>query len=301
MIVKTRKKSGELQILASLNNRMELPDKYKSRFFTLQKGYEGEVLFESYIGRLQNNYLILNDLFLQENSNSFQLDSVMITEEKILLYEVKNYEGDYYYDSEKDRIYSKTKEILNPYSQAVKAETLLRQLLLNHGVKFPIDFYVVFVNPEFTLYNAPLDKPFIYPTQINRFLKRFDKPMNKPNKNRYIADKLLSLHTSDAQFWQIPDYDYEALRKGIPCANCSSFLIFVEGQSCVCNECGHRESVSSAVLRCVQDFQLLFPSEKITTSRIFDWVEGVLSSRTILRLLEHNFTKIGRTRSAYFK
>lgn len=302
MIVKPKKKSGELQILASLHNRMELPEKYKSRFFTLQKGYEGEVLFESYIEKLKNNHLVLNDLFLQVSSTSFQLDSVMITNEKIFLYELKNFEGDYFYDSTKDRIYSKSKEIQNPYSQAVKAETLLRQLLQNHGIQIPIDFYVVFVNPEFTLYNAPLDKPFIFPTQIHRYLEQFNNnSANKINKNRFIAEKLLSLHTSDSQFWQIPEYNYECLKKGVTCKVCNSFNLSIEGQSCVCLDCGNREGVSNAILRSIKEFITLFPKEKITKNKIFDWCNGVISSRTVLRILKSNFNMVGNSRSTYFK
>lgn len=151
MIVKSRKNSPELQILASLNNRLELSEKYKSRFFTLQKGYEGEVLFESHIEKLQNNYLILSDLFLHTNSYYFQLDSIMITDDKLFLFEVKNYEGDYFYDPTKDQISSKSKEILNPLLQVVRAETLLRQLMQSHGIRLHIEYNIVFVNPEFTL------------------------------------------------------------------------------------------------------------------------------------------------------
>lgn len=302
MIVKSRKKSLELQILASLNNRSKLSEKYKSRFFTLQKGYEGEVLFESYIENLQNNYLILSDLFLLTNSNYFQLDSIIITDDKLFLFEVKNFEGDYFYDPTKDRISSKSKEILNPHFQVVRAETMLRQLLQNNGIRLPIEYNVVFINPEFTLYGAPYDKPFIYPTQIHRYLKRFDRiPTDKPNKNHFVADKLLSLHTSDSQFWQIPPYEYDHLKKGVTCTVCNSFMISVEGQSCVCGVCEHREPVASAVMRCVKEFKLLFPEEKITTNGIFEWCQGVVSSRTILRMLKRNFKMVGRSHSVFFE
>ena len=302
MIVKSRKKSDELQILDSLHNRMELSEKYQSRLHALQKGYEGEVLFESYIEKLQNNFLVLSDLFHQVNSTSFQLDSVIITDEKIYLYEVKNYEGDYVYDPSQDRISSKTKEIVNPFAQIVRAETLLRQMLQNHGIRLPIEYYVVFVNPKFMLYNAPLDKPFIYPTQIHRYLKQFNNDfLDIPNKNQFVADKLLSLHTSDEQFWQIPPYEYDGLKKGVTCEVCRSLMNSIQGQSCVCTICGHREQISSAVLRCVGEFKLLFPNEKITTNGVFDWCGGVASSKTISRILNRNFKMFGKYRSTYFE
>ncbi|KGR80414.1 nuclease-related domain-containing protein [Ureibacillus manganicus] len=302
MIVKSRKKSLELQILSYLYNRMEFSEKYLSRLHALQKGYEGEALFESYIEQLQNNYLVLSDLFLQVNSTSFQLDCVMITDEKIFLYEVKNYEGDYFYDPKQDRISSKSKEITNPLPQLIRAETLLRQLLQTHGIRLPIVYNVVFVNPEFTLYNAPKDKPFIFPTQIQRYLKQFNNySINQLNKNRFVAEKLLSLHTSDSKFWEIPPYEFDDLKKGITCEVCFSFRTSVKGYSCICIECGHSEAISIALTRCVEEFKLLFSEDKITTNVIFDWCQGIVSRKTILRILESNYTKVGKTRSAYYK
>lgn len=301
LIIKSKKKSPELEILTSLINRMTLSEKYQSRHFTLQKGYEGEVLFESFLKKLQNNYLVLNDLFLQTKSNHFQLDSLMITNEKLFLFEVKNHEGDYVYDEIKDGIFSKTNEILNPYSQVVRAETLLRQLLYKNGIRIPIESAVIFINPEFTLYNAPKDKPYIYPTQIHRYLKRFDKnSTHQPNKNSFIAEKLLSLHTSDSQYWQIPAYEYEQLRKGVTCASCHSFNILVKGQSCVCMKCGHCETVSNAVVRCIREYKLLFPKEKIITNTIFDWCGGLVNKKLIYRILRKNFKIVGNNRWVHY-
>ncbi|CAM5187279.1 Nuclease-like protein OS=Ureibacillus acetophenoni OX=614649 GN=SAMN05877842_101412 PE=4 SV=1 [Ureibacillus acetophenoni] len=297
MIVKSRQKSGELLILDSLNKRMELNEKYKSRLYTLQKGYEGEVLFESYIAKQQSCCLVLSDLFLLSNSTHFQLDSIIITLDKIHLFEVKNIEGDYYYDTTTDRISSVTKEILNPLSQVVRAEMLLRQLLQVHNIHLPIDYNVVFINPEFMLYNAPSNKPFIFPTQVNRYLKQFsNKALDNPNKNRHVAEKLLSLHTSDSKFWQIPAYEYGDLKKGVTCEICRSFMIRAEGQSCVCERCGYRELVSSAVMRSVEELKLLFPEEKITTNLVFDWCRGIVSKKTIYRILKRNLEIVGINR-----
>lgn len=125
-------------------------------------------------------------------------------------------------------------------------------------------------------------------------------PTDKLNKNSFVADKLLSLHTSDSQFWQIPTYDFDHLKKGVTCAVCNSFMISVEGQSCVCMKCDHRETVTTAIFRCVKEFKLLFPEERITTSGIFEWCQGVVSRKTILRILNSNFTMVGKYISAYF-
>ena len=173
MPYKSRTESAELLILRSLNTRMNLSDKDKQHYFNLKKGYEGEVIFDSLTEKLQCECLILNDLLLKLNNTTFQIDTLIIFSETIYFFEVKNYEGDYYYES--DRLYKKPKsEIINPLNQLSRSESLLRQLLHNLGFNIPIDASVVFINPEFTLYQTPLNKPFIFPTQINRYLKNLN-------------------------------------------------------------------------------------------------------------------------------
>ena len=306
MIVKARKESLELQMLASLNQRMVLSDKDKLYYLNLKKGYEGELLFDGYLERLTCESMILNDLLLKMNQTTFQIDSMIVTSDCIYVFEVKNYEGDFYYDSETDKIFSKSKtlEIVNPLIQLKRSDTLLRQLLQSFGFSgLRIHSTVVFVNPHFTLYQAPLDKPFIYPTQIERFFEQLNenKKSRLTSKQRMLVEKLLSLHLVESQYSQIPTYGYEELRKGITCGECGSFLVAVEGRNCVCMGCGGVEPVSSAVMRSVREFQMLFPGEKITTKRIVDWCVIVESSKSVRTILENNLNAVGDNRWTYYE
>ncbi len=47
MAYKPRIESNELKILRVLNIRMILSEKDKQQYFTLKKGYEGEVMFDA--------------------------------------------------------------------------------------------------------------------------------------------------------------------------------------------------------------------------------------------------------------
>ena len=301
MPYKPRTESTELLILRSLHTRMNLSEKDKQHYFNLKKGYEGEVMFDSLTEKLQCECFIVNDLLLKTNNTMFQIDSLIIMSETIYLFEVKNYEGDYYYES--DRIYKKPKtEINNPLHQLSRSESLLRQLLHNLGFNLPIDSSVVFINPEFTLYQTPLNKPFIFPTQINRYLNKLNTTPSKLNgKHKMLADKLISLHIKDSPYKQLPSYDYDQLRKGITCLQCNSFSISVEGQKCVCKECEHEEMVPTAVMRSVEEFKLLFPNQKITTNVIYDWCKVVKSKKRIKRILEKNFIIVGVHRWAFYQ
>nr|WP_106783978.1 nuclease-related domain-containing protein [Lysinibacillus timonensis] len=298
MILKTRAESLELNILKSLNNRIILSEKDRQYYLNLKKGYEGELLFDTILEMLEGNYLILNDLLLKTNNNTYQIDSLLIMSDTIFVFEVKNYEGDFIYETTSDKIYTKTKiEIVNPLIQLKRTETLLHQLLQSFGFTIKIDTSVIFVNPEFTLYQAPMELPFIFPTQINRFIKKLNAKHSKiTEKHQLIADKLLSLHMRESQNSKLPKFEYEQLKKGITCEACGSFLVSDMGRSCVCKECGHIEEVSSAVIRSIKEFQLLFPNLKITTNIIYDWCQVIKYKKKIYRILERNLKMIGTNR-----
>ncbi|TCP23430.1 nuclease-like protein [Scopulibacillus darangshiensis] len=304
MPYKSRTESNELLILKALNARMTLSDKDKGYYFNLKKGYDGELLFDSLTEKLDCECLILNDLLLKVNNTVFQIDSLIIFSEVIHLFEVKNYDGDYFYEQE--RLYSRSKsEINNPLTQLSRSESLLRQLLQKLGFKIPIHSSVVFINPEFTLYQAPLDKPFIFPTQVSRFLINLNTTTSKlDRKHKMLADRLISLHIKDSPFKQLPAYDYDQLKKGTTCAKCSSFSITVEGRgnrTCICEECGYEELVDAAVMRSVDEFKLLYPNKKITTNVIHEWCGMMVSKKVIKRILDNNFKIVGVHQWVYYE
>ena len=293
MLYKARTKSTELLILQSLNTRMELLTKDKQRYLNLKKGYEGEVMFDSLTENLQCDCLIINDLLLKLNHTTFQIDSLILTSETIHIFEIKNFEGDYFY--EKDCLYTKNKsEINNPFIQLRRSESLFRQLLHSLGYNLSIAPLVVFINPEFTLYQAPLNMPFIFPSQINRLLSKFNIISKKLNDiHNKLADKLISLQAEDHPYAQLPTYNYDELRKGMICSSCNSFFLSLEGGIVICKDCGHKEKVSTAVVRSIEEYKLLFPQRKVTTNAIVDWCNIFISKKRIQRILNENYKIIG--------
>jgi hypothetical protein len=99
--------------------------------------------------------IILNDFLFEANNTFYQIDYLFLTTHTINLFEVKNYEGDFY---ERDKWYSSSKlEIKNPLLQLKRNESLFRRLLQENNFSFFIKAYLVFVNPEFHLYPARLN------------------------------------------------------------------------------------------------------------------------------------------------
>lgn len=299
MILKEREVPFELRLLRSLHTRMDLTEKDQQYLANLEKGYEGEKRFDEIVNRFNLECIVLNDLLLQVSNQTFQIDSLVIAD-KIYMYEIKNYAGDFYYDN--DRLYNRSSfEISNPLNQLARSESLLRQLLQSFRLNTPIDSSVIFINPEFTLYQAPLDKPFIYPTQLNRYLKHFSPNFRLTNKHKALAEKLISLHIKESPYSQVPKYEYEQLVKGIVCRGCRGFVEKIIGYSVVCQKCEETELVKDAVLRSTKEFSLLFPNKKITTEGIFDWSGRHIKKPRIKKILEKHYTLVSKNRWSYFK
>ncbi|WP_312473474.1 nuclease-related domain-containing protein [Neobacillus sp.] len=293
MFKKHRTESLKLKLFRFLNTRMELSSKDKQYYLNLEKGFEGEAMFDLLTKKLQTDCLILNDLLLEVNNSKFQIDTLIISQKTISLFDVKNYDDDFYY--ELGNFYSKSKsEIKNPLDQLKRCESLLRQMLQYHDFKLPIEPWVVFINPEFTLYQAPQNMPIIFPTQINRFLKKLDRmPSTLTGRHIKLADKLVAMHQIESPYPQLPPYAYDQLQKGITCSMCHSFSISVGEKNIVCDECGREEKVESAVLRSVEELKLLFPDWKITTKVVQEWCKVIESKKTIRKILKRNFRAMG--------
>lgn len=256
--------------------------------------------FDLLTEKLQSECLILNDLLLEVNNSKFQIDTTIIFQETIYPFEVKNYEGDFIFKPARlERISGK--DYKNPLDQLKRTKFLLQQLLNNLGFNIPIEGSVVFINPEFTLYHAPPNEPYILPTQLNKVIKKMDiQPGKLTNWHKKIADKLVSLHQVESPFTRLPPFEYNHIKKGISCAVCNSFSFFVSGIILVCNQCGHKEGVESAVLRNVKEIKLLFPEKRITTNCVFEWCGVIDSKKKINRILTKNNKRMGQGRFSYY-
>lgn len=300
-IIKPRFEPEELRQYRSLCSRLDLSSKDVNHYANLEKGFKGERLFDTYLSYLSDDWLILNDLLLEYNGSIFQIDSLLISHKTIYLIEIKNHDGDYFIQSDKWYTLAGT-DVNNPLQQLNRSESLLRKLLKNLGYPFAVEGYVVFVNPEFYLYQAPMNLPIIFPTQINRFMNNLNiKSQKLQDKHYKLAKQLASLHIHKYPYKHIPEYTYDELKKGISCASCCSLHTVLQGDNIVCKQCGSKEEISTAILRSVKEFQLLFPDRKITTNGIFEWCNGIKSKKSIWRILSKNFTRIGSSIASYYK
>jgi hypothetical protein len=300
MFLKHRSEPLELKLMRYLYLRMRLTSKEVNRYFNLVKGYIGEQKFDVWLESLSNGWIILNDLLLEIHNTIFQIDSLLINEKSIYLIEIKNYEGDFHLKN--DQWYTLAgKEIKNPLDQLNKNEALLRQLLQELGISASIKPNLIFVNPDFHLYQASINLPIIYPTQLNRFFKRLNEEPPFVEKGQLkLAEKLMSLHLKDNPYSRIPVYSYAQLKKGSFCCSCHSFEVELQGDKIVCKKCYWHEDVEASILRIVEEITILFKDQKITTNVIQEWCGVIASKKTIRRVLNKNFRQMSHGMHSYY-
>jgi hypothetical protein len=301
MFKKERSESEELRVMKALDFRMELEEKDRQYYLNLKKGYEGEIMFDGYLNRIGIESYVLNDLLFELNHSHFQIDSLMISENHNYLFEIKNYEGEYYFDGEKFKKKSGT-EVKNPMLQLDRNESLYRQFLNSIGIKIPIKAYLVFINKDFSLYQAPLDQRIVLPTNLNRLVQQINNQKSALNNHHArLSEKLLSFHITKSPFSKLPKYDYSQLQKGVFCQSCGTVYEEYRPIMLTCKKCGTHEITKNSLLRSIGEFQILFPSKKISTNTIYEWCGGVFPKLTIRMILKENFIVSGYGQWSYYE
>ncbi|MCM3599225.1 NERD domain-containing protein [Robertmurraya korlensis] len=300
MISKQRHIPEELLVLRYLRGRQKELDVEHLKI--LEKGFSGELQWDSFVidTLTSSSYLLLNDLLLTSSGGQmFQIDSLLLRK-KFFIFEVKNYDGEYFVEN--DRWYSIGKtEIQNPLIQLQRTETGFRRLLKDLGIHLPVEAYVVFVNPEFTLFNAPHHPSLLLPSQLKRFiLKMKQETYEMTKKDQIISNKISACHIEKSPYVRLPSYSYEDLEKGIRCGCCGRFLFPLSQSYVYCEMCRNKEAVETAVLRNVTEYQTLFPQKLVTTIGILEWCGGIVSEKTIRRILKKNFKTQGANRHTHF-
>lgn len=292
MLIKGRTKSTTHLILESLNNRMVLSFEEKMGYRNQVKGFEGELLFDQYLNSSEQSGLVVNDLLLSTKNTSYQMDSILIFNKQLHIYEVKNYTGAY---TLKDgTLFAETgHSIQNPIDQVNRKKSYLNNLLLNRGYQYEISSYVAFINPNFLVYSLPPTESILFYGQLEDHFKQLTHKMKAhttSHQDKKLANYLLNQHQEVYRPNHLPNYSIQDLKKGIICPKCSSFEFTKTRQNRVCATCGYKEKIADAIYRSVLEFQLLFPEIPINVPNIYIWCGGCFTDYNVRSVLNKYFT-----------
>ncbi|WP_232219584.1 nuclease-related domain-containing protein [Carnobacterium pleistocenium] len=212
---------------------------------------------------------------------------MILTDNTLYLYEIKNYSGEYYYGEEM-LVKIPDFKVSNPLVQVQNTKNKLTIFLKELRYDIEIKAFAVYVNPEFTLFNAPKDEGMLLLSQLkNHFdqLKKESKPLTAAHK-KLVVD-LIDYQTNPMLFIKdIPNYSFVSLRKGIGCEKCSSFDLKLHRTYYHCRSCDYESSINSALLSCIKEYQRLFPNDKLTAAILYIWCAEMVSKKRIQRTLK---------------
>lgn len=300
MIYKKCEKCYKLLVLESLNVQTNLSEEIYNQYLKQIKGYEGECYFDALTEELTCDCLILNDLPLEISSTDFQIDTLIITAREILLYEVKNYGGEYLYKDGFLVSIPSGNSFHSPIERINRHTSLLQSLLESLQMKMPIKSFVAFVHPEFMLYDVLNTQKTLVQATFPKHFRKIDAQLETlSTKHLLLAKKLCDLSSRTKPYLNgLPEYTYDECTKGIICPNCRQFMpeIQYKNKKCRCNTCGYSEKVSATTSRHALEYKRLFPERKLTVSSMYDWCGGVCPVRRIRSVLqsEYKTADVGR-------
>ncbi|MFL2100382.1 nuclease-related domain-containing protein [Mycobacteroides abscessus] len=301
MIIKKRSKPLTLRVLESLNYRTDLKVLEKKEYSNHTKGFEGETDFDIYPEILPADNLVINDLLLKENGQMFQIDCLILKENTIFLYEIKNYSGSY--DYKNGALHGQSDFIISdPLTQVHRSQPLLHNLVRKLGFQMEIKSKVVFINPDFYLYELPRDKPFIFANQLPRHFEQMAKITSVTNvAQSQLANQLCALHIDNYRPLDLPQYDFSVLKKGIICPRCFSFDHINTRQNRICSACGYKETASDAIIRSADECHLLYPGLNVTKRLITLWCGEEYDEQRVQRVLARHSHTHGHYKSTFYE
>ncbi|MGG0644695.1 nuclease-related domain-containing protein [Sporosarcina gallistercoris] len=313
MIYKHRTKPRLLSGLLALEKRLspthEKYDYIKSELYKIRAGYGGEQEYDRYMKEVRTDYphAILHDLSLQHEGVHFQIDSLFITPDTIIISEVKNIADKIFIKANPTQFMKQLPDgsrllFRSPIAEVERKIQFLEQWLASRNIVVTVKGLIVFAyNNEMFIEEKPSMKvitAYEAPTYFRSLT-----PQNESLESRDIAEIAKTLargHTEYNPFpitarYKIGERD---IRGGVFCSECEIPTIMRWSElRWYCSVCGVREigSHQSAVI----DWFMLMSSP--LTNRKFCEFTGITSRHTAKRMLARSdIQKQGKGRGSRY-
>lgn len=236
---------------------------------SLRAGYNGELALDFPLSFLPDEqYLIFYYLRLSDASGSFQMDTLILSTNFMLIIEAKNMKDHVIYndmgqtiriENEKEQAYT------NPVDQVnLQHLRLLRWIRQFKFPTIPIEKIVVYTNPKMLLKNQSNDKSLSEKvmhkekilSKIDEFAATHTSKCLTENQLMELSYQLTSAHTpKEEKVMEKYDVYFEELRKGVICPKCKSMPMRWHKAKWFCEHC-HKVS-KTAHKHALSDYALL--------------------------------------------
>lgn len=302
MFITARHRPAELLHITARSSRSNLDDKNRSQLENLTRGYEGECLYDSIFNDLgHDNLYIYRDIYLNIEDSSTQYDSIIVSDDEVVVNEIKNYSGTY---TVVDGSWAKGNFVLpdDPLAQLRRAVGKLRRLSLKSKLNFEVSGKLIFPNEECTLIirDESLKQKIIVRSNLRRYLARFKNNFSIRSGFALKICEAISHHIVDNPYFKSA-VDFDDVRHGIYCSECGGFEVESERFHFRCSSCGSYETKETHFVRAISDYKYLFGKLPMTTNRMMKFTNNQFSKRSVQRLLAKYCDRQGIYKSASYK
>lgn len=277
------KLKAEEALMRRLNvNHSKLPvieEEYRKKL----AGIRGEKELDYHLSCLANNYLIINDLRLQQGAHFFQIDSLLISPKVSFIIDSKNIAGTIIFDHEFNqciRIFNEKEEgIRDPFTQVQRHIRLLSQWLDEHKLPALNLEYLVAISRPSTIIKSKGTNSYSnfrvvhaahLISRISDLEKSYPKDLTSIKEIKKIAKQLVKNHVPHKpnilDTYSIHPND---VKNGVQCPQCHAIPMDKVYGSWYCPLC--QTSSKTAHIPALSDYYFLYGST-ITLSQFSDFL-----------------------------
>ncbi|WP_144781737.1 nuclease-related domain-containing protein [Macrococcoides caseolyticum] len=240
-------------------------------------GYIGEVIADELIHAHFGNdsCIYLTDLNYIINYTQVQIDSILITENTLYIFEVKYFNFDLTYDGE--LYYLANGEVFHSLNNQIeKIKKLICSVFEFKGDKIIVKPF--FTNKDQRIYSRHPDH-YLTIHNYKAFLNSIENPKFY---NQAVAAELVQMRKPN-DFDKPLEIRYHEVEKGAYCPSCYHKLIKQSSRKFQCTYCKATFSSREIIEASFEDLPILFPNIVITTALLYDWFGGLMSERNLRR------------------
>lgn len=310
MLYKQRTKPKQLEGLQSLARRLS-PAHEKYRFiqeelYKVRAGFGGEQEYDRCMKEVHTDFphAILHDVSLQQNGVQFQIDSVFIAPDRIIITEVKNVADKIIVKANPTQFLKESQAgsravFRNPIAEVERKIHFLKGWLHEKNIQLPVTGLITFAHNNEIFIEEPLTMPILPNYEAPAFFRELPLESSILSKQDIykLAHTFLSSHQEYNPFPLTSRYGIhpDELKNGVLCDNCSNEQAIVrEENTWSCPFCGHRSRAPYE--QAIKEYFMLIGNS--LTNREFCGFTGLTCRHTAKRLLSSPTLQKAGTRKA---
>lgn len=283
IFITSRNKPKELIYYETLAKYTTLTQDERKQMHRLQRGFLGEQLYDSVLEEIGHQHLIVfRDIWIKVGKSSRQIDTLIITDNEIIVNEVKHYTGNYMIKEGQWSV-NQINISENPIMQAQRSSNKVIELCNNYGIRTVVTFKVIFTDEYFILDSDLHEtKNIVLRSYMKKYFRALGNKVSSYHSNQ-IKEYILE-HIIDNPL-EMPVTDFSRIHFGFRCEQCGSKEIGTNNISIFCRECDYREKFRFPIFRMIRDYAILTNQEKFTSENIRRMCDYKIAPRTIRRYL----------------